>query len=180
MNRRLIINAFAASIATLATGQVSARPLHFLLEKKVIAYRAKIEAWAKSGDVVAMARAGFKTSDEALAGADWTSRHVAPVITAMLNNEASRKLSKLARDPAIANLTLLNSMGDVIGSARKPRDYNMGTTLPFTEAIYGGTWSANRSQLDPQVNRHVVGLSTPVIERNREIGVLYLLLHADN
>lgn len=179
MNRRLILNSFAASAAMMVAGQTTARPLHFLLEQKVKAYRAKVEAWAQSPDIVATARAGFNKGDSALAAADWNSRSVPRVITAMLNNGISQKLSKLARDPAIAKLTLLNSQGDVLGSAGKPRDYNLGDSLAFTEAVFAGTWSANRSRIDPILNEYVVGMSAPVLERNREIGVLYLQLFAD-
>jgi len=162
----------------MVAGQANARPLHFMLEKKVKAYRAKVEAWAQSPDIVAMARAGLNKRNPALASADWKARSVPRVITAMLNNEVSQKMSKLARDPAIAKLTLLNSQGDVLGSAGKPRDYNLGDSLAFTEALFGGVWSANRSRIDPVLNEYLVGLSAPIFERNREVGVLYLQLFA--
>ena len=179
MNRRVVLNTLAASAAMLVASQTTARPLHFLLEKKVKAYRAKVEAWAQSPDIIAMARAGFNKSDPALASADWKSRSVPRAISVMLNNDVSRKMAKLARDPAIAKLTLLNSQGDVLGSAGKPRDYNLGDTLAFNEAIYGGLWSANRSRIDPVLNKYLVGLSAPIFDRNREVGVLYMQLFSE-
>ncbi len=179
MNRRLIIKSFAASLAMMATGQASARPLHFLLEKKIKAYQAKLEAWAQSPEIVALARAGYKKSDSALAASDWRSRNVPPAIAAMLSNEVSRKLSDLSRDPSVAKLVLLNSVGDVLGATRKPHQYNLGDTLAFTEAVFSGVWASNRAQLDPTINKYVVTASAPILERNREIGVLYLQIFAD-
>ncbi|MFK7962921.1 MAG: hypothetical protein AB8C46_03045 [Burkholderiaceae bacterium] len=179
MNRRLILNTFAASIATMATGQASARSLHYLLEKKVKAYQAKLEAWAQSPEVVAFARAGYRKSDSALATADWQSRTTAPEIRAMLDNEVSRKLSILSQDSSVAKLILLNSVGDVLGATRKPLQYNLGDTLAFTEAVFSGAWAANRARIDPVTKKYVVTASAPILERNREIGVLYLQLFAD-
>ena len=179
MNRRLILSTFAASLASMVTVPGNARPLHFLLEKKVKAYRAKLQAWAQSPEIMALARQHQHKSDPALVGADWRSPGLAPAIAAMLNNEISRELSKLTRDRSVAKLLLLNDMGDVLGATQKPRYYNYGESLAFTEAIYSGVWAANRSNVDPTLRKRVVEMSAPIIDRNREIGVLYLQLYAD-
>jgi len=179
MNRRTILKSVTASIATMVAGHAPARSLHFLLEQKVKTYRAKLEDWAQSPEVIEMARKGRNKSDRALAAADWNSRAMPPEVARLLANDVSKKMLTLARDPAIGNLMLLNSAGDVLGSSTRPRDYNLASSLAFTEAMFTGTWNARRARIDPVLKREVVALSAPVIDRNREIGVLYLQLLAD-